>query len=168
MYTSMTMVLPKLKINKMNEFQDIYLDNVYPMPYSAQRITLRAGILYANPWVSTSVGGPLTLNASELLAGGFVANFSSSANVITWPSAADVASELGMSSLTGFAFDYFVTNNSQQDMEFILGAGMVSVSAVTGGTNLIIPAQSTGSFRFIGFDGDWNGQAIQMTVSRIH
>jgi hypothetical protein len=149
-----------------NEFQDIYLDGVHPMPSSAQRLTFNTSIIYANPWVGLASGGPITLNASEFLVGGVSAYFSSGANVVTWPDVTDIASELGMSSVTGYALDYFVANNSQQDLEFVLGAGMV-VSTVPGANNLIIPPQSAGSFRFVGFDGGWNGQDLQMLVARV-
>src|SRR5687767_2486445 len=138
-----------------NEFQSIYLDGVYPMPYSAQRLTYYAGIIYATPWVGLVSGGPVTLNASELLVGGLIAHFSSGANVVTWPDVIDIQSEFG-SSISGLAFDYFVTNNSLQPLEFVLGAGMTATSAIAGGDNLIIPAQSVGSFRFIGYDTGYN------------
>lgn len=144
------------------QIQEVSVESVFPYP-SIPYVKVNAPILYPNPWVSTSVGGPITLSPHEFMYGGFVGYFSSGANVVTWPSVADIANYLGMSTVTGYAFDYFVANNSQQDMEFILGTGMVLRS----GDSLIIPPQSAGSFRFIGFDGGWNGQDLQMHVARI-
>jgi hypothetical protein len=144
------------------QIQDVEVQNVRPFP-SQLYINVHGSILYPNPWVNTSVGGPITLSPHEFMSGGFVGYFSSGANVITWPSVADIANYLGMSTITGYTLDYFVANNSQQDMEFILGTDMVLRS----GDSLIIPAQSAGSFRFIGYDGGWNGQDLHLHVARI-
>ncbi len=148
-------------------FQELFTDDL--RPHSTSYIKFNAGIVYANPWPSTAGtgGGPVTLDAAALLAGGFVAMWNTFLNEVTWPSVADIAGQLGIGDVTGFAFDYMVANNSTDPLIFHLGTGMVATSAISGGNNLTVPAQSTGSFRFIGYYEGFNNE-LKMTVSRIN
>lgn len=146
-----------------NQFQDIYVENIRPFPGKVY-ITAHAPNVYANPWLGLVNGGPITLNAQEFLHGGVVAHFNTYAHEVTLPSVADISTELGTSDVTGYVLDYVVANNSTDPLIIHLGAGMNTTSAISGAANLQIPAQSTGSFRIIGY---WDGSANAMTVSRI-
>lgn len=146
----------------MDQFQELAVEKLFP--FNANRIMMQCGIMYANPWVGLVTGGPITFTAAEFLVGGITAFYNSYVNEVTWPSVDDIATELGMSDVIGYAFDYFVANNSTDPLIIHLGAGMSNTSAISGANNMTIPAQSAGSFRIIGY---WDGANNAMKVSRI-